>query len=274
MDVYTSASFLAAKELTNTFSTSFSVASRFFNSRTRTHIYSIYAFVRVADEIVDTYQGKDMRMLLDAFEQETYQSLKRGFSSNPVIHAFVVTAHTIHINETLIKPFFKSMRMDIAKKSYSQKEYEEYIYGSAEVVGLMCLKAFVDGNEKQYTQLSKGAQALGSAYQKVNFLRDIKDDFDTRKRYYFPTMSFEAFDDKVKNEIIKDIENDFNVARASLVKLPRDARRAVTIATVYYEALLVKLASTPASLLVKKRVRISNSHKFLLLFMVLIKVKK
>lgn len=274
MDVYNRASFLAAKELTNTFSTSFGIASRFFDQKKRTHIYNIYALVRVADEIVDTYQGKDMRTLLDTFEQETYQALGRGFSTNPIIHAFVVTANTVKIDRTLVTPFFKSMRMDIDKSSYSQKEYRDYIYGSAEVVGLMCLKVFVEGDQKKYQRLAKGAQALGAAYQKVNFLRDIHDDFATRKRYYFPENEFSKFDESAKDEIIKDIQKDFKIARKSLVQLPSDARRAVTVATVYYEALLKKISSTPAEVLIKKRVRISNVYKFLLLFLVVLGVKR
>jgi 15-cis-phytoene synthase len=265
MEDYTLSSERASKVVTQTFSTSFSSAISLFSPNIQHDIYNIYGLVRVADEIVDTYQGKDARKMLDALEQEVYATLVRGFSSNVIVHAYAETARKFLIDDTLIAPFFESMRMDLTKKKYNQDEYKTYIYGSAEVVGLMCLKVFVQGKARQYNALKPGASALGSAFQKVNFLRDIKDDYESRGRYYFPEGSFKTFNDSVKQAIIADIENDFAKAKKSIDKLPTNAKFATALAYKYYLQLLKVLKNTPAQEIVQNRVSVGRFTKLRLL---------
>jgi 15-cis-phytoene synthase len=262
MEVYDRSAQLSARAVTTTFSTSFSVASRFFDSVTRRHIYNIYGLVRIADEIVDTYQGNDMVALLDELEAEVYAAIKRRYSTNVIVHAFMVTATEKGIAAELIRPFFASMRTDIQKKTYTQKQYETYIYGSAEVVGLMCLKVFV--GQKEYEKLKGGAAALGAAFQKINFLRDIRDDYEVRGRYYFPIDSYETFSESTKNEIITDIEKDIVSAKIALPHLPQRARRAVNIALAYYQRLLAQLAESSAKDIKSKRMSVPSYEKVLL----------
>lgn len=262
MDVYDKSATLSARNVTTTFSTSFSLASRFFDSQTRQHIYNIYGLVRIADEIVDTYQGKDMAVLLDELEAEVYAAMERQYSSNVIVHAFTLTAIEKDIDKTLVKPFFASMRTDIERKAYTQKQYEAYIYGSAEVIGLMCLKVFV-GSEK-YEQLREGAAALGSAFQKINFLRDMRDDYEERGRYYFPVDSYETFSDKTKQRIVVDITHDLKLAQKALVHLPARARRAVSIALAYYRELLEQLDHASAEEVKSKRMSVPSYKKLLL----------
>ena len=269
MELYTSVAYKNSAQLTRAYSTSFSLSSRFFPKEMREHIYAVYGLVRIADEIVDTYLGKDARTLLDALEDDTYKAIRRGYDTNPIIHAFAETARRYSIDKTLIAPFFKSMRIDLDPQTYNESLYKEYIHGSAEVVGLMCLKVFCLGDEKQYQALKTGAAALGSAYQKVNFLRDIADDYKRLGRMYFPGARFTTFNERTKNEIIKDIERDFKAARVALRQLPKSSRLATTTSYVYYQSLLDKLKATPAETLKEKRVRINNFYKIILFIKVL-----
>lgn len=258
----------ASKYLTNKYSTSFGTASKLFPDEIRQHIYNIYGLVRIADEIVDTYEGKDAMAVLDALELEVYEALKRMYSANIIVQSFVHTANTFGIKKDLIAPFFISMRYDSPQHVYKTKEYSEYIYGSAEVVGLMCLKVFCNGDTAQYKQLEPGARALGSAFQKVNFLRDIKDDYERLGRYYFPVGSFDSFDDATKTEIIRDIQKDFAIAKDAISRLPRSAKLPVTVAYEYYLRLLTKLDAVTAEQIKQERIRVPDLVKLWLLIRV------
>ncbi len=264
MELYTDTSYKLARTVTLNYSTSFGKSSKLFARDIQKHIYAIYGLVRVADEIVDTYQGKDMARLLKELEAHTLQSLKTGFSPNPLVHAFVTTAKRYGISRDLIRPFFKSMAMDIKPQSFTPHLYSLYIYGSAEVIGLMCLKVFCD-DPKQYTQLEAKAKALGSAYQKVNFLRDMKSDYEERGRVYFPGIEFDSFTDKQKTAIINDIKKDFKKAYPAIAKLPENARTAVAMSYTYYLELLNKLERTSAEKIKAGRIRVSDSKKLKLL---------
>lgn len=263
MELYTRNAYQLAELLTKNYSTSFSLSSRLFARSIRPHIYAIYGMVRIADEIVDSYAQTDAAQLLDAYEIEVTQLLDKDmpFSANPIIHAFAHTAQQYGISRELVEPFFASMRMDLTKKQFSQTEYERYIYGSAEVVGLMCLRVFVYGDAVHYERLKAGAKRLGSAYQKVNFLRDIAADFSERERYYFPTGSFASFDDTLKQQIVSDIEADFATAHASAQELPVSAKKAVRMSIMYYRHLLSILAKTPSSELKQRRFRVPTIQK-------------
>lgn len=265
MELYTKASYQLSEILTKRYSTSFSLSSRLFSKKTRKHIYAVYGLVRIADEIVDTYRQSDSLQKLNVLETQVYESIKSQYSTNPIVHSFALTAKEYSINRDLISPFFESMRVDITKKSFNLEEYKRYIYGSAEVVGLMCLRIFVDGNEPNYKKLKKGASALGSAYQKVNFLRDIKDDHTTLGRVYFPGLKFKTLSEQDKQAILEDIAADFDVARSYIKKLPRSSRAAVRASYYYYTALLRRLQKTPVSEIKIRRIRISNTYKLLLL---------
>ena len=263
MELYTKNAYQLAELLTKNYSTSFSLSSRLFARTIQPHIYAIYAMVRIADEIVDTYAENDSAELLDAFEAEVLSELHKAtpFSTNPIVHAFAHTAKQFGIDETLIKPFFASMRMDLTKTSFTETEYKTYIYGSAEVVGLMCLRVFVGGDAARYESLRSGAQKLGSAYQKVNFLRDIASDFAERERYYFPGGTFASFDDMIKQQIVSDIASDFAEASTSVNDLPDSAKKAVRMSVTYYKRLLSILEKTPSSELKTRRFRVPTVQK-------------
>lgn len=237
----------------------------------RRHIYAIYGLVRIADEIVDTYKGSDARQLLDSLEEATYQAIGRQYDPNPIVQAFAETAKRHGITRELIEPFFASMRIDLNPQTYTDSLYREYIYGSAEVVGLMCLRVFCEGNDTKCEELRAGASSLGSAYQKVNFLRDLKDDYQRLGRVYFPGVTFETFGEAQKQAIISDIEQDFTSAQASLKKLPKSSRVATAISYTYYRALLDKLRHTPAQEIKRRRIRISNQRKILLMLGVVVR---
>lgn len=274
MDLYTQTSYELSRALTLRYSTSFSASTELFDKSIRAHIFAIYGLVRIADEIVDTYDGSDKKKRLDDIESETYAAIQSGYSTNPIVHSFAQTARIFAISDSLIKPFFASMRMDLTPQHYTEKTYKKYIYGSAEVIGLMCLRVFTDGNDKEYDLLAQGAMALGAAYQKVNFLRDIASDFNDRQRVYFPGVSFDSFTDQVKNTIIIDIERDFEKGYASIVNLPPTASRAVELSYNYYYELLKKLKVTPAATLKQQRVRVSNFRKLVLRFAALKPLEK
>lgn len=271
MELYSSLSYRSSELLTRGYSTSFSLSSRFFPRAMRRHIYAIYGLVRIADEIVDTYKGSDARQLLDSLEEATYQAIGRQYDPNPIVQAFAETAKRHGITRELIEPFFASMRIDLNPQTYTDSLYREYIYGSAEVVGLMCLRVFCEGNDTKCEELRAGASSLGSAYQKVNFLRDLKDDYQRLGRVYFPGVTFETFGEAQKQAIISDIEQDFTSAQASLKKLPKSSRVATAISYTYYRALLDKLRHTPAQEIKRRRIRISNQRKILLMLGVVVR---
>lgn len=250
---------------TRRYSTSFSTATKLFPPTIRTHIYNVYGLVRLADEIVDTYHGKDQLELLDNLEAETYATIKRGYTPNLTLQAFSQTARKCHIEKQLITAFFASMRMDITPQKYTPQLYKKYIYGSAEVVGLMCLRVFCADDTKLYKQLRPGAQALGSAFQKVNFLRDFADDHKRLQRTYFPGVTYDNFDEAKKRAIIAEIQKEFDVAKVAIKKLPRHTRGPVLTAFSYYAKLLRKLQKTPVETIKTKRVRLPNQYKIFLL---------
>lgn len=265
MDLYEKVSYELSRQLTERYSTSFSMSSRLFDRMIRDDIYAIYGLVRIADEIVDTYRGADARSLLEDLESATYAAIERGYDTNPIVHSYALTAKKYGIDSELIRPFFASMAMDLAPAEYTDELYESYIYGSAEVVGLMCLRVFCAGDGARYDELKPGAQALGSAYQKVNFLRDIAADYRELGRLYFPGVTYDGFDDEEKQRIISDIERDFEKARAYADKLPASSRRAVKLSMSYYGELLKRITYTSAATLKKERVRIGNARKVALL---------
>ncbi len=261
MDLYNTVSAATAKLFTEKYSTSFQLASRLFDKTIRPDIYNVYGLVRIADEIVDTYHVKDAKVLLDDLEKEVYAAIERGYSVNPIVHAFQITANSAGITQELIKPFFASMRTDLGAVRLNQKQYQDYIYGSAEVVGLMCLKVFVAGNQKQYEDLRPGAQRLGAAYQKVNFLRDFAHDSQVLNRSYFPAVDYKTFNDAAKAKIIKDIEADFAAAEPYVKKLPQNARAAVATSYRYYSELLKALQSASVNDIKTNRIRLPNAKK-------------
>lgn len=261
MELYTSTSYELSRQLTLRYSTSFSKSSELFATRIRRHIFAIYGLVRIADEIVDTYQGKKTAALLDALEQETYDAIRLQYSTNPIVHAFAHTAAHYGIAKNLIAPFFESMRMDLKKKRFTQKEYDQYIFGSAEVIGLMCLRVFVEGNDHAYKKLEAGAKALGSAYQKVNFLRDMASDFSDRGRVYFPGVTYDTFSDDQKQVIVVDIRHDFKTAQQYLDQLPKTARKAVKLSYSYYSELLRLLDRASVATIKERRLRVSAARK-------------
>lgn len=271
MTLYETVACQAARQLTESYSTSFSLASRLFGKPVRQHIYNIYGMVRLADEIVDSYRGHDAGKLLDDLEAETYAALERGYSTNLIVQAFVLTGRQYALGRDLIAPFFASMRSDIAPQSFDRQAYEKYIYGSAEVVGLMCLRVFTDGDQAAYAKLTPGAQALGAAFQKVNFLRDLADDSDALGRRYFPELLQSTLNESSKQAIIEDIEKDFAAARPSVGQLPITARPAVEASFRYYQELLGLLRATPAEIIRQRRVRVSDARKLWLLGAVTIK---
>lgn len=265
MDLYASVAYQASKRLTLSYSSSFGISSRLFNRDIQLHIFAIYGLVRIADEIVDTYRGANTRTMLNQFETDTYAAIESGYSTNPIIHSFALTAQKFGITDELIAPFFASMRMDIPPSHYTSDDYRAYIHGSAEVVGLMCLRVFCGGDQLQYDQLQPGAAALGAAYQKVNFLRDLAADYTELGRVYFPGVTFETFDDGAKQSIIADIKTDFRAADIAITALPRSSRIAVRVSYRYYMQLLRRLEHTPASSIKSTRVRISTPYKLWLL---------
>lgn len=259
-------SFRTSCLVTQSYSTSFSSAVRLLDRGIRPAIYSIYGFVRLADEIVDTFHKYDKKELLQKFENDYYDAVRCGISLNPVLNAFQITVGKYGIPDDLIRAFLKSMKTDLVKQDHNTRdETAEYIYGSAEVVGLMCLRVFVLGNEKLYTELEAPAKRLGSAFQKVNFLRDIKDDTNLLNRKYFHTVLESGFDEKVKKEITGDVDEEFRDALQGIKKLPSNSRLGVLVAFYYYKKLLVIIRKTPAEKLLKQRVRVPDFVKLFLL---------
>ncbi len=267
LSLYDDVSFETSKLITTAYSTSFSRAVSFLDREIRDAIYSIYGFVRLADEIVDTFHDYDKYSLIDRFERNFYEALNEGISLNPVLNSFQLTVKKYNIDDDLIQAFLKSMKLDLSRLEHNSKdETDEYIYGSAEVVGLMCLKVFVNKDEKLYGELKNPARKLGSAFQKVNFLRDLKNDTEDLKRQYFHNLAGRKFDEETKAEIIRDIENDFSSSVTGMKKLPRNSRLGVMIAFYYYKNLLKRIKRTQAEKLLEKRIRVPDLIKLLLLF--------
>ena len=274
-ELFDEVSFDTSKLVTKKYSTSFSLAVKMLSTTIRSAIYNIYGFVRFADEIVDTFHDYKKEELLDDFEKEYYKALENGISLNPILNSFQATVKRYNITDDLVKSFLKSMRADLSKTAYeTEEEYNEYIYGSADVVGLMCLKVFVDGDDEKYNELKNAAMRLGSAFQKVNFLRDLKDDFELLNRSYFPNVDLTSLDTESKDIIIKEIEDDFDFAfNHGILKLPVEAKFGVYMAYRYYRRLLKKLNSVPSSEIIETRVRISDPMKINLLARSYVKYK-
>jgi 15-cis-phytoene synthase len=251
-----------AKITTLRYSTSFSLGIKFLSKELHRPIYNIYGFVRFADEIVDTFHEHDKSTLLEEFKSDTYKAIQRGISLNPILNAFQETVNQYQIPMELIDTFLRSMEMDLDKSAYTEDMYKEYILGSAEVVGLMCLKVFVNGNEQEYQHLKPSAMKLGSAFQKINFLRDLKADFHLLGRTYFPGVNMNQFNDNVKLEIEADIEKDFIAGYEGIKQLPKNARFGVYMAYIYYYKLFKKIKDTPAYVILNERVRIPDNKKY------------
>lgn len=265
MFIYTEIAFKTSKLVTKAYSTSFALAVRTLSKEMQRAIYSIYGFVRLADEIVDTFHTVNQELVFDSFERDYFEALANGISMNPILHAFVVTTKKYNIPAHLVDSFLKSMRANLKKLNYeNNNELNDYIYGSADVVGLMCLMVFVHGDQQLYDKLKKPAMKLGSAFQKVNFLRDLKADVELLDRRYFPEFSKNSFDEATKHQLVLDIESDFREARIGIEGLPGKSKLAVFIAFVYYNQLLKKLKNTPAIEIMQTRIRISNFVKIML----------
>jgi len=250
-----------SKMTTRRYSTSFSLGIRFLNKDLHKPIYSIYGFVRFADEIVDSFDGFDKSFLLSEFKKDTYAAIENKISLNPILNAFQWVVNTYRVPHELIETFMNSMEMDLDKKVYDKETYEKYILGSAEVVGLMCLKIFVGGDDAEYERLKMNAMKLGSAFQKINFLRDLNDDFNELGRTYFQGINMNDFNNIVKKEIEADIEKDFQLGYDGILMLPKEARFGVYMAYKYYFKLFKKIKRTKAERILEERVRIPNRKK-------------
>lgn len=260
--IFDNVSYDCSKSVTNAYSTSFSLATKMLSKTIRQDIYNIYGFVRFADEIVDSFHDFDKQYLFDKFEEDLKLALEQKISLNPILNSFQHTFHRYSIDISLVNSFMKSMRMDLHKSKYLNiEEYKDYIYGSADVVGLMCLKVFVKGDKEKYEGLKETAMALGSAFQKVNFLRDLKADHDDLNRTYFPNTDLNNLDEASKKDIINDIESDFALGLEGIKKLPMEAKFGVFMAYRYYSQLLKKLKQTPALEIKNARIRVPNYKK-------------
>ena len=274
-ELFDSVSNECSKLVTKKYSTSFSLAVKMLSPKIRTDIYNIYGFVRFADEIVDTFHDYNKEELMAHFERDYYLAKEQGISLNPILNSFQKTVNRYSIPDEMVQAFLKSMKADLHKVEYhTQEEYNEYIYGSADVVGLMCLKVFVDGDNDKYEELKDAAMRLGSAFQKVNFLRDLKDDYEVLNRSYFPNVDLGKLDASSKQIIIDEIEADFDFAyKNGILKLPVEAKFGVYMAYRYYRRLLKKLKSVPSEKIMDTRIRISDPMKINLLARSYIKYK-
>ncbi|WP_215226592.1 phytoene/squalene synthase family protein [Echinicola shivajiensis] len=265
LKLYHNTTLECSKLVTRRYSTSFSLGIRVMDDQFHMPIYGIYGFVRFADEIVDTFHHKNKAYLLEKFRKDTYEAIDQQISLNPILHAFQMVVHQYGIEKDLIDAFLNSMAMDLDFSTYSDDRYKEYIYGSAEVVGLMCLKVFCQGNHEAYEKLKSPACKLGSAFQKVNFLRDIKSDFEERGRVYFPGVDYRTFDHSMKQMIEADIEKDFEDAYEGIKRLPVGAKIGVKIAYLYYLNLFRKIKKLEPNTITLRRVRVPNIKKLSLL---------
>ncbi len=266
MSLYTNTCLECSELITKRYSTSFSSGIRAFDKKLRSPIYAVYGFVRFADEIVDTFHEHDKKSLLDRFRTETYQAIEEKISLNPVLHSFQKVVNEYQIDHELIDAFLDSMEMDLYHNRYEDSLYNTYIYGSAEVVGLMCLKVFVEGDQAEYERLRPAACKLGSAFQKINFLRDMKSDFDERGRVYFPGVDFRHFDERDKKLIEDDIQGEFDEALVGIKNLPKSARFGVYLAYVYYTNLFSKIKKANAERVKQERIRVNDGKKVYLVF--------
>ena len=260
--LFDSVSIRTSRITTKAYSTSFSLGILGLDKKYHDPIYAIYGFVRFADEIVDTFEDYPQKELLERFWKDTYLALDEKISLNPILNSFQQVVNAFNIDRDLIETFLKSMEMDLYKNDYDEEGYKAYILGSAEVVGLMCLKVFVDGDEKRYQELKRPAMQLGSAFQKINFLRDLHADYHALGRTYFPGVDLNEFNERVKGEIEADIDIDFKAGYEGIKQLPKGARFGVYIAYVYYYSLFKKICNTHADIILNERVRISNKRKY------------
>ena len=265
-NLYDDISFKSSKYITKTYSTSFSLGINLLDKSLHEAIYSIYGFVRLADEIVDTFHEYPKKSMLEDLKSETYLALERGISINPVLNSFQLTVSKFNDDRELIDLFLKSMEQDLYDVVYSDDSYHDYIVGSAEVVGLMCLKVFVNGQQDLYDKLESPARSLGAAFQKVNFLRDVKSDYENLGRTYFPDVDLSNFSIDEKIKIEQDIHQDFTAALIGIKKLPKSSKLGVYVAYRYYLSLFNKIKSIPPNAIMNTRVRIPNSKKIFLTF--------
>ncbi len=263
--LYDDLSYDISKATTKKYSTSFSLGILALSSSIRPAIYSIYGFVRLADEIVDSFHNYNKAELLERFKEDTWRAIDEKISVNPILHSFQETVHRYNINRRLIECFLNSMEMDLHKIEYNTELYDQYILGSAEVVGLMCLQVFVEGDKDAYLELKGHARKLGSVFQKVNFLRDLKDDYHILGRTYFPNVDMRNFSNEVKGQIEKEIELEFKEALAGIKKLPRSSKFGVYLAYRYYYSLFRKIRRTSAEVISNERVRIADVRKLSLM---------
>ena len=263
--LYDDLSLKVSKNTTQAYSTSFSLGIHFLHRRLRPAIYSIYGFVRVADEIVDSFDGYDQRLLMKKFREDTFAAVEQGISTNPILHSFQEAVKQYDIDLQLVDTFLKSMEMDLENIDYTEEKYQQYIFGSAEVVGLMCLHVFTEGDRKQFEDLKPYAMKLGAAFQKVNFLRDLKADYQLLGRTYFPNVVMSDFSHEAKQQIELEIEKDFHQALIGIKKLPPTSRGGVYLAYVYYQSLFNKIKNLPPKRIFSERIRINNGHKFRLM---------
>ncbi|WP_413997926.1 phytoene/squalene synthase family protein [Flavobacterium sp. W1B] len=259
--LYDELAYKVSKMVTEKYSTSFSLGILALKPSIRPSIYAIYGYVRLADEIVDSFHDYDKAVLLERFKNETWNALEEGISLNPILQSFQETVRKFAIDKVLIEKFLHSMEMDLQQLDYNSDLYKEYILGSAEVVGLMCLQVFAEGNKEVFENLKPYAMKLGSAFQKVNFLRDLKDDFDVLGRTYFPNIDMKIFNNKIKRQIENEIEEEFKEALIGIKKLPPSAKFGVYLAYKYYFSLFKKIKNTPADKIMNQRIRIPNGQK-------------
>ncbi len=259
--LYDTVSLSCSKSVTHHYSTSFSFGIRSLAKRFHEPIYAIYGFVRLADEIVDSFHDYDKEGMLNQLTEETYQAIQNGISINPILNSFQMVVNRYGIEEELINAFLRSMRFDLNRQEYNREGFEEYIYGSAEVVGLMCLHVFVEGNKEEYERLKNNARSLGAAFQKINFLRDLKQDYQELGRTYFPGIDFEMFSREDKLAIEHEIAKDFEKGFEGIKELPTGVKLGVYVAYSYYYRLFKKIVNTPAKKVMKARIRIPNLQK-------------
>lgn len=273
LDLYNSTCQECSQLITRRYSTSFSAGIKAFDPSIRAPIYAIYGFVRFADEIVDTFHDFPQATLFYKFKEDTWHAIDERISLNPVLNAFQEVVNTYHIDKALITAFLDSMEMDLTRQSYDDAGYDQYIYGSAEVVGLMCLYVFCNGDPAQYARLKEPARRLGAAFQKINFLRDLKSDFEERGRVYFPGVDFMQFTATDKTTIEKDILTDFQEGYKGILQLPATSRFGVYLAYVYYYSLFKKIQQTPCHKVQEKRIRVNAIEKLVLLFKSSVRMK-
>jgi 15-cis-phytoene synthase len=273
MNLYDEACLECSKVITLKYSTSFSSGIRAFDKQYRYPIYAVYGFVRCADEIVDSFHDKDKKQLITDFRKETFEAIEKGISTNPILHAFQLTVNKFKVDTSLIDIFLSSMEIDLTKTLHDNASYNDYIFGSAEVIGLMCLSVFCNGDTELYNRLQPHARSLGAAFQKVNFLRDMRADLEERGRIYFPNIDFDHFSEADKRQIEQDVKKDFEDGLRGIKQLPKGASLGVYVAYSYYLQLYFKITKTPVKQLLQQRIRVSDSRKLALYFKAVLQQK-